>query len=303
MIPADNEIDKTAFLLLTEDDLKTLLPTKMGPRKKIWDFIQGVHDATAKPVVTVPDDIDSVVFSDNKQTQPHNAENQVMKNLKLLDRTEDIPQHNVPYEMPELHPELTTFSPNPRTDYSSSFYDCDGNDDGTNKSIVDPPASQPIVNRMNQFTLNMQFINQRHNQFPEANNFGTTSTQFASENEEETQDTAYGAKVNVMPDELKSVKTNAVEQVKDKPANHKPREYKNVNRGSVTGSHKQQKTFNDKHQHSKQSTSKKVPHFISESTRKLPIYAYKKKFLEVRTRCSSFVHPIFSLPCFFRESW
>ncbi|KAG4079506.1 hypothetical protein HA402_005203 [Bradysia odoriphaga] len=173
----DNEIDKAAFLLLTEDDLKTLLPTKMGPRKKIWEFIQGVRDAAMSDDLQVQD-----IQSSSSSLQPYVAEpiiSESLEHLNHLDLTD---------EMPQPVTELTRFSPNTRTEYSSSSYDCD---DDTIGSTNEPYPPQVVVNRMNQLTLNMQITNHHHNRFLQDLNCGTDSNRFVAD--EATQDERYGA--------------------------------------------------------------------------------------------------------------
>ncbi|XP_037042591.1 ATP-dependent RNA helicase DHX8-like isoform X2 [Bradysia coprophila] len=251
----DNEIDRAAFLLLTEDDLKTLLPTKMGPRKKIWEFIQGVRDAAMSDDGQFQD-----IQSSSTNLLPHVAETIISEQLDHLDLTD---------EMPQPVTALTPFSPNTRTGHSSSSYDYDVYDDENIGFTNEPAPPQVVVNRMNQMTLNMQIVNHHHNRFPDFN-FGTDLNRFVAE--EATQNERHGAEGNVMAVEYESVEHSAEK--------HKQVEHKNVDRGSVRAGNKQ-KNFIYEKQQSKPSVSKNVPHPSFPSTKKLPIYQYKSKFLKM----------------------
>lgn len=262
----DNEIDKAAFLLLTEEDLKSLLPDKMGPRKKIWDFIRSVHEA---PTSVTFSDTNSDTFSVDQQvddiqsasttSHPHIIEPIISEPLDVNDEI--------------THPvtTLTKYSPNIRTEYAPSSYDCvDDDDDETIGSTIEPTSSQLVYNRMNQLTLNVQLINQHHNQYLHIDNHDPNSNQFVAK--EVTKNEIPGT-------EHQSVEHNAEEQ---RQVKQKLMEHKYVDRSLVRAGQMQQKQFNNNdNQQKKQPTSKKGPHSTFKSDRKLPIYHYKRQLLQV----------------------
>jgi len=55
-INTENEVDKEAFLILTESDLREILPGKVGPQRKIR---KAIDELTSSP--DLPDDICSGV--------------------------------------------------------------------------------------------------------------------------------------------------------------------------------------------------------------------------------------------------
>ncbi|KAJ6640941.1 ATP-dependent RNA helicase DHX8 [Pseudolycoriella hygida] len=221
----DNEIDKAAFLLLNEDDIRELIPGKLGPRKKLWEFIQN-HRKVAN------NNIDTTELAHEMREVNHDSVNSTISKAQHCDEYEE-----------------------------DSFEHLDG-DNGT--------RSRPST--YNNFTLNMQFVNQTLDTFKQ-----TFVQNYDSERKSNEIDFEKRAKDEV--DEMsKSNKTTTVVQqsVEQKSVESKPLELKSIEppklEDSNNASVKPRKTLHKPRQ------SKPISYI---ENKRLPIHKYKNEFLKM----------------------
>lgn len=295
----DNEIDKAAFLLLSEEDLKTLLPTKLGPRKKIWALIEGLQNEeqagtnikeisassseTSQPQQTV-NDITPV--HDNSRnyspvttqaTSSYTSEEREHNKASTLNSNDIVAKYMQTDHFDSKYTPvtaLTKFSSEACSKAHSSFYE---NAAETIQSFVDPLPSHSDFNRL---SLNVQFVNhnqlsQTYHSVPEANPFACKEeVEIKEETERERHDA--DEKVHRRPAELRSVK-----------ASHKHDRY-NDDKGKVVPSSANQIKRADGRKKNHHPTSKKVPIAFKKSNQ-LPIYQYKNEFLKVKSLANAFI--------------
>lgn len=291
----DNEIDKAAFLLLSEEDLKTLLPTKLGPRKKIWSLIQGLQNqeqagTNIKEISTNSSETSqrqqmvneiAPVHDKSKNYSPvtpqatssYTSEEQELNKASTLNSNDIVAKYMQTDHFDSKYTPvtaLTKFS----SEAPSSFYE---NAAETIQSFVDPLPSHSDFNRL---SLNVQFVNhsqllQTYHSVPEANQFaGKEEVEIKEETEREKHDV--DEKVHRGPAERRSVKSS-----------HKHDRYNDDKGKVVPSSANQIKRADGKKKHHNP-ISKKGPVAFKKSNQ-LPIYKYKNDFLKVKSLANAFI--------------
>lgn len=287
VVSTDNEIDEAAFLLLTEDDLKMLLPTKLGPRKKIWALIQDLHKeaqagtnsfepteniranfyetsqqltANKTPSSLLVYDTDNKYTSSTAQTSSYPSEKEEYQKISdVFDSESEYihSEHTSTVAMYQPVAALTKYSSDALSEAPSYFYE---NSAETIRSFVEPRPSHSQFNRL---SLNVQFVN--HNQIlqtygpvPDANPFGCTDAVEIEEVVEKKEKEVRRMSMEIGP--VKSIRNN----------NKQTRTSSKVNQNGVGNGTK--KNY--------QPIPKKAP-FSFQRVKQLPIYKYKKDFLRV----------------------
>lgn len=137
---SDNEIDKDALMLLNEEDLKDLMPTKLGPRKKLWAFIQN-HQL---------DTVNSTSLASKAQTV-HDSVIIATPPIQSLQLTEYVEDHQEYSD--GTNNALAAYSPDIRSEHSYK------SDEENFRTFTEPPQS--VVNNL---SFNLQFVKQNYNQ-------------------------------------------------------------------------------------------------------------------------------------------
>lgn len=289
----ENEIDEAAFLLLSEEDLKSLLPTKLGPRKKIWALIQKLRKEsqadtdplstkveTSQPQVHLTPPLLSICDANNSTSAATLQAPYVSDEQELRMTYAYTPSTYEPTDQSVAEYSLVCASETPiyeaQTNFPSRFNE---NAVENIKSFVEPLATHSNCNRL---SVNVQFVNQNQilqtcHSLPDTNSLGDIK-----EMEEKDRNKVDKNHIPWLDCEEEEEEVEIKESVKTKIPSQKEQKWPNCKKKSTVASSSsvnQAKNANVTKSHSQIIPKKGRVSF--QRVKQLPIYKYKKDFLRV----------------------